>query len=695
MSESVAKKIEKLREEIRQHDYKYYVENSPVISDEAYDKLMRELIELEKSHPELVTPDSPTQRVGGEPACAAGGASRHLEGFKTVKHRVPMLSMDNTYSADELREFDARVKRFLKSDEVDYVVELKIDGVSVSLTYEDGLFVRGATRGDGENGDDVTANLKTIRAIPLGLRSLPEGQAERPRRELRSEGTKLPKLIEVRGEVYLDKENFIKINKEKETLEEPLFANPRNAAAGSLKLLDPKVVAQRRLSIFQWGAGAIEGVSFKTQYDILEFYKKSGLRVNPHVKRCDDIDEVIRYCDEFEPKRHKLEYAIDGMVVKVNSFTQQKALGATAKSPRWMIAYKYPAQKVTTKVKGIEVNVGRTGALTPVAILEPVFVSGSTVSRASLHNFDEMARKDIRIGDVVLIEKAGEIIPQVVEVLRDKRKGAEHKFPIPFKCPACGAKAIKSGDEVALRCENVFCPAQVKEGIRHFASRSAMDIENLGVAIIEQLVDKDLVKDYGDIYYLEYDDIVSLERMADKSARNLLEGIEKSKANAVYKLIYGLGIRHVGLHSAEVLAEALHSIDAIKNASEEELASISGIGDVAGGSIYKFFKSKETQRVLDKLKRAGLKMEEKKGARVRGQGTKLSGMAFVVTGSLQGYSRQEAHDLIRSKGGMVGEGVSKATDYLVVGESPGSKLDKAKKLGVKVIDETEFRRLTG
>lgn len=675
------KRIEKLREEIRKHDYKYYIENAPTISDEAYDKLMYELIELEKANPQLVTPDSPTQRVGGTPACGAG---RQLEGFKTVKHKAPMLSMDNTYSADELREFDARVKRFLKTDKVDYIVELKIDGVSVSLTYEDGILKRGATRGDGENGDDVTANLKTIRAIPLRLRS--------PRRGLQSEGAKLPKLIEVRGEVYLDKENFLKINKEKEALGEALFANPRNAAAGSLKLLDPRLVAQRHLSIFQWGMGHVEGALFKTQYEILEFYKKLGLRINPHVKRCADIDGVIKYCDEFEPKRHKLEYAIDGMVVKVNSLAQQKTLGTTAKSPRWMIAYKYPAEKVATKVKDIEVDVGRTGALTPVAIFEPVFVSGTTVSRASLHNFDEVERKDVRIGDTVLIEKAGEIIPQVVEVLKEKRKGTERKLALPSKCPACGARVEKTEGEVALRCGNVFCPAQVKEGIRHFASRAAMDIENLGVAIIDQLVEKGLVKDYADIYYLKYDDIVFLERMADKSARNLLDGIEKSKSQPLYKFIYGLGIRHIGVSSAEVLAQSFNSIDAIKKASLNELTSITGIGNVAGQSVYEFFRSKEAQHVLDKLKQADVKMEETKRPASKG---KFSGMTFVVTGTLKGYSRQEAHDVIRSKGGVVSESVSKGTTYLVVGESPGSKFEKAKKLGVRIIDEEEFRRLIG
>ncbi|MFH1406910.1 MAG: NAD-dependent DNA ligase LigA [Candidatus Omnitrophota bacterium] len=663
--EKIRQKIEKLRETIRHHDYKYYIEDAPAIADAEYDKLLRELVDLEKAHPEFVMLDSPSQRVGGTV----------LELFPTLKHKVPMLSMDNTYSAQELREFDARVKKFLSVQNVEYVVELKIDGVSVSLTYKDGLFVQGATRGDGFVGDDITSNLRTMRSIPLRLAA--------------EKNAGIPKLIEVRGEVYMTKKGFLELNKGRKKLEEPLFVNPRNAAAGSLKLLDPKIVAKRHLEVFLWGMGYSEGISFTTHYELLEYFKKLGIRTNPNIKKCRNIQEAIDYCDEWEPKREKLSYDIDGMVIKLNSLKDRQRLGATAKAPRWMIAYKFPARRVSTKLKDIIVQVGRTGTLTPVAELEPVFVSGSTVSRATLHNFEELERKDIRIGDTVLIEKAGEIIPQVVEVLKQKRTGKEKKFHTPKACPDCGTKVEKIPEEVAVRCPNIFCPAQAKEALRHFASRGAMDIEGMGEAIVDVLVDKKLVKDYAGIYTLKHRDIAALERMGTKSAQNLIDAIEKSKDRPLAKLIYAFGIRHVGSTSAEVLADNFNSIDEIKKASVEELSNMHGIGEIMGESIYEFFKKDRTLAVLEKLRKANVKLA---GVTPKVKG-KLSGLAFVITGTLENYTRLEAQDLLKSKGAKVSDSVSKNTDYVVAGADAGSKLEKARKLGIKAIGEKEFIKL--
>ncbi|MBU1147267.1 MAG: NAD-dependent DNA ligase LigA, partial [Candidatus Omnitrophica bacterium] len=538
MKKDIEQEIKKLRQIIDHHDRRYYVENKPEVSDQEYDRLMKELEKLEKAHPELVTPDSPTQRVSGE----------ILEGFETVEHRETMLSMDNTYSADEIREFDKRVKKNLEVDKLDYVVELKIDGVSVSLLYEKGRFVQGATRGDGFKGDAITVNLKTIRSLPLTLGnfvSCPKGQL-----------TKLPRpeLFEARGEVYMPRKSFERINKEKEKLDEDLFANPRNAAAGSLKLLDSSMVAKRHLSMWIYGVGYVEGAGFETQSEALSFLKEAGFSTNPYIKKCHTIEEVISYCDSWEKKKDSLDYDIDGMVIKVDSFLYQKALGQTSKSPRWMIAYKFPAERKETVLKDIVVQVGRTGTLTPVAMLKPVELSGSTVSRATLHNQDEIMRKDIRIGDHVIIEKAGEIIPQVVEAIKKKRTGREKKFSMPKKCPACSSKVESVEGEVALRCENLSCPAQLKERVKHFASRQAMDIEGMGEAIVNQLVDKKLIEDYGDIYSLKLDKVADLERMADKSASNLMNAIEKSKSNELNCLVFGLGIRHVGVRAAWILA---------------------------------------------------------------------------------------------------------------------------------------------
>jgi len=660
---SAKNKIEELKTTIRHHNRLYYVENSPEIGDHKYDVLLKELEKLEKEFPEFVTDDSPTQRVGGEPT----------KEFPSVKHLSPMLSMDNTYSSEELRDFDKRVKKNLKGEKFEYTVELKFDGVSLSLLYKNGKFIRGATRGDGVTGDDISNNLKTIRAIPLVL-----------------EGDDIPQELEVRGEAYMRRTDFVKMNKEKEKLEESPFANPRNAAAGSLKLQDPKIVAKRGLDIFIYGIGSYKGKDFKTHYELLKFLKKIGFKVNPNMKLCSNIEEVIAYCDKWEPKRDSLEYDTDGMVVKVNSLTQQKALGHTTKSPRWMIAYKFPASKAITKLKDIIVQVGRTGALTPVAILEPVQISGSVVSRATLHNMDEIERLDVKIGDTVFVEKSGEIIPKIDGVDKAKRTGKEKRFVMRDKCPACGAKTVKLPGEVAVRCDNVSCPAQLKMKIFHFAARGAMDIEGLGDKIVDQMVDKELLKDYSDIYYLKKDQIACLERMAEKSATNILEAIEKSKQNDLYRLIFGLGIRHVGVHAARLLVERFSSIDNIRSKSKEELENIQEIGPVMAESIYKFFKTKENLKVLEKLKEAGVKIAEKPAIKKE---TKFSGKTFVFTGVLSSLSREKAQEIIISLGGKASSSVSKNTDFVVCGKEPGSKFDKAKKLGVKIISEDEFKKM--
>ena len=662
----IKKRIEKLREEISRHNKKYYVENKPEISDREYDILLDELKKLEDVHPEFITPDSPTQKVGGEA----------LKEFKTVEHRVPMLSMDNTYSPEEIIEFDKRVRKNLEIDKLDYAVELKIDGVSVSLLYENGKFIRGATRGDGFKGDDVTLNLKTIESLPFKLNV--------------KRGMTAPELFEARGEVYLPRKVFLEINEEKEELGEELFANPRNAAAGSLKLLDSSMVAKRHLDMWIYGVGYVKGREFKTQSEALDFLKDAGFRVNPDIKKCDSIEKVIEYCNEWEERRHKLEYDIDGMVIKVDSFSYQKALGQTSKSPRWMIAYRFPAERKETILEDILVQVGRTGALTPVAVLKPIELAGSTVSRASLHNQDEIARKDIKIGDHVLVEKAGEIIPQVVEVIKKKRRGLEKEFLMPRKCPVCGSAVKRLKNEVAVRCENTSCPAQLKERIRHFASREAMDIEGMGDATIAQLVDNKIVKDYGDIYSLKHKEVADMERMADKSASNLISAIQKSKNNSLNRLVYGLGIRHVGVRSAWILASRFKSLDKLARSSIEELQRINEIGPVVADSISNFFRIDENKKVIEKLKHSGINMEEKDSGI---KGANLEGKTFVVTGALEGFSRQEIEELIRRSGGNASSNVSKNTDYVVAGKDPGSKFEKAKRLGVKIINENEFKKL--
>jgi len=666
--DGVKKEIEALRKKIAEHDDLYYLLNKPVISDQEYDGLYRRLKELEDAHPELIVPDSPTQRVGGHPA----------EGFAVVRHIVPMMSMENTYSAGELREFDERVRKNLKGEKYEYVVELKFDGVSISLLYENGRWVRGATRGDGTEGDDVSNNLKTIRSIPL---------------KFNENVKKVPARVELRGEVYMTKDVFESLNREKKKAGEEPFANPRNAAAGSLKLLDPRIVAKRRLNIFIWGLGYCEGIDFGKHTDLLEYLKEAGFRVNPHFELCKEIEDVIKFCDLWEGKRKKLEFEIDGMVVKVNDLKQAQILGSTSKSPRWAIAYKFPAEKALTEVENIIVQVGRTGTITPVAILKPVRLSGSTVSRATLHNFDEIERLDVRIGDKVYVEKSGEIIPKVLSVAKEKRTGKEKSFSSPKSCPACASRLHSAPDEVALRCENAGCPAQIKERILHFASRDAMDIEGMGAAITDQLVDRGLIKDYADIYYLKMDDIKKLDRMAEKSAANLLNAIEKSKSNGLNRLIYALGIRHVGEHSARILADHFCSIDKLSGADLDELTRIDEIGPVMAESINDFFSNKENLKILKRLSETNIEMS-RSGIEAK-KGGILEGKTVVITGTLKNYSRSRAEELVRRLGGNPSSSVSKNTYFVVAGEEPGSKIEKAKALGVKIIGEEEFRKMAG
>jgi DNA ligase (NAD+) len=666
MKKDAKKKIEELRKDINLHNKRYYVDTKPEISDQEYDRLMDELKKLEEDYPKLVTLDSPTQRVGGE----------IIKEFHTVGHKIPMLSIDNTYSPEEILKFDERVKKNLEVDKLDYVVELKIDGVSISLLYENGVFIQGATRGDGFKGDDVTVNLKTIKSLPLKLDF--------------KKGTSMPELFEARGEVYLPAKVFLEINEEKEALGEELFANPRNAAAGSLKLLDSSLVAERHLDLWIYGVGYIKGSEFKTQFEALNFLKDSGFRVNPNIKKCGSIKEVIEYCNGWQDKRHGLEYDIDGMVIKVDSFSYQKTLGQTSKSPRWMIAYKFPAERKETILEDIIVQVGRTGALTPVAVLKPIELAGTTVSRASLHNQDEIGRKGVKIGDHVLVEKAGEIIPQVVEVVKKKRNGSEKEFLMPKKCPVCGSVVKRLKNEVALRCENISCPAQLKERIRHFASREALDIEGMGDAIVAHLVDNKLIKDYGDIYVLKHEKVAALDRMADKSALNLINAIEKSRSNSLNRLVYGLGIRHVGVRSAWILASRFKSLDRLAKADIEELQTIDEIGPVMAESIFNFFRTDENKKIIEKLKHGGVNTQEKDVSSNLGN---IEGKTFVVTGSLENFSRHQIEELIRRSGGNASSSVSKNTDYLIAGKDPGSKFEKAKALGVKIINEKEFERL--
>lgn len=659
------KRIVKLREEIDEHDHRYYVEAQPTITDLEYDKLQRELKEIETQFPELITPDSPSQRVSGTP----------LKEFASVRHLQPMMSLDNTYNVDELREFDARVKKLLPNETTEYVLEPKVDGLAVNLRYENGALTVGATRGDGTTGDDITANLKTIKAIPLKIRS------------------GAPRLIEVRGEVYMTIEGFKKLNIEREKDGEPLFQNPRNSAAGSLKQLDPRVTAKRPLGAVFYAVGAVDGMVFAAHWEMLETLKKFGFPTPHYHWRCQGMDEVIARAEELQKLESKLPYEMDGAVVKVNSYDQWRRLGTTSKAPRYAIAYKYSHEQAETKLKDITIQVGRTGTLTPVAELEPVFLAGSTISRATLHNEEEIKRKDIRIGDTVIIEKAGEVIPAVVSVVKEKRPRGAKEFNfvehIAGKCPACGGPVKRDPEFVAWRCDNASCPAQLKRSLGHFAARHAMDIENMGEALVTQLVDKGLVKNIADVFSLTKEQLLTLERMGDKSAQNILDAIESSKTRDLWRLVHGLGIVHVGEGAAQKLADHFNDIDELAAASIEDLQKAEDVGPVMAESVFNFFRNEKNQAILKRLKDAGVKIKQTPKPKVAATGP-FADKTVVVTGTLSKFSRDEAKAELKKRGAKVTDSVSARTDYLIVGEDAGSKLDKAKKLGVKTLDENQF-----
>lgn len=668
--EQAKAEIERLKKEINHHNYLYYVLDNPSVTDAEYDRLLRKLEELEKKHPDLVTPDSPTQRIGVTP----------LTEFGTVAHRVPMLSLNNAFDASEAVEFDERIKRLLKlgpGEEIEYVAEPKMDGLAVELVYNEGVLVTGSTRGDGFIGEDVTLNLKTVRSIPLRL--IPQ-----------KHGVEVPPYIEVRGEVFLPLDSFKKLNREKEERGETLFANPRNAAAGSLRQLDPKITASRPLDIFCYGVGAVDGVDFDTHYETLQFIKSLGIKVNPHTKLIKGIQGVIEYHDEMETKREEFGYELDGIVIKVNSLDLQKQLGALTRSPRWALAFKFVPKQESTKVRDIFVGVGRTGALTPVAFLEPIKVGGVTIERATLHNLDEVERKDVRIGDTVIVQRAGDVIPEVFSVIKEKRPEGARKFQMPETCPECGSMVEKIG-AIHFCMGGLLCPAQLKETIRHFASKRAMDIEGLGAMHVDHFVDEGLIKDVSDIYILKEkrDRLITLGGWGEKSVDKLLKAIDKSRHTTLERFIYALGIRGVGEHMARVLAERFGSLDALMNATEEELIQTREIGPETSHSIVDFFKEEHNRTVIQKLLERGIEI---KALKRKGE---LSGKVFVFTGALKSFSRDEAKTLVEEKGGEAAAGVSKKVDYVVAGEEAGSKLDKARELGLKIIDEEEFKRMVG
>ncbi len=654
------KKIKDLREKIRYHEHRYYVMDDPEISDAEFDQLMNELLELEEEFPQLVRPDSPTQRVGGEP----------LDSFEKVEHSSEMLSLGNAFDEGELRNFTDRIYRRLSSlKEIEFIVEHKIDGLSAILRYENGSFVLGATRGNGSIGENVSSNLKTIPAIPLKLSQDID--------------------IEIRGEVFIARDDFRKMNQRRiENGREP-FANPRNAAAGSVRQLDPAVAASRPLSFLPYTVVNYGQLDLNNHLEALDLLYELGFKVNWY-KKAKNIDEVIQVCHEWEDKREKVPYEIDGMVVKVNDYSLREKLGNTAKSPRWAVAYKFPAQQKITKVEDIEISVGRTGALTPTAVLEPVEVDGSTVSRATLHNEDELSKKDVRIGDQVLVQKAGDIIPEIVKVIKNKRNGEEKRFEMPDRCPVCGGKAIREEGEAIIRCTNKACPAQRRESILHFVSRDAMNIEGVGPSLIDQLLENDLITDYADLFFLNKKDLLPLDRIAEKSAENIINAIKDSKDRQLYRVIYAIGIRHVGQGAARILSEHYSSIEELAQAREGELEQIDEIGPKIAKSIVNFFEEEHNQDIINKLKKAGIKLEQfKKEERE----DILDGLRFVFTGALKDYTRQEASELVENAGGRVTSSVSGQTDYIVAGENPGSKLQRGQKLGVTILDEEKFKKL--
>jgi DNA ligase (NAD+) len=660
---SAARQVAALRSEIEEHNRRYYEEDAPVILDRDYDQLYRELLDLEARYPALATPDSPTRRVGGRP----------LKAFRQVTHRAPMLSLDNTYSEEEVGAFYRRIERLLPNEKIPVMVEPKVDGVAVSLLYEDGRLQYAATRGDGTTGDDITQNIRTIRSVPQRLK----GNA--------------PRLFEVRGEVFMTKDGFAKLNAERSEAGLPVFANPRNSAAGSLKQLDPAITAQRPLGVIFYGTGEVEGAELTHHANLFPLLKKFGLPCSELWWTADSLEEILNAIHELDKVRHDFVYETDGAVVKVDSFRQRDSLGMTAKSPRWAMAFKYESERVQTKLLDILIQVGRTGVLTPVASLEPVIVSGSRVARATLHNDEEVERKGIRIGDTVVIEKAGEVIPAVVSVRTDLRDGSEKKFRMPPKCPVCGSKVVKDEGQVAVRCVNAQCPAQLKRRIEHFAGRGAMDIEGLGGAMVEQLVDRGLVREVSDIYSLTNAELTELERMAEKSVAKLLAAIERSKKQPLWRLIFGFGILHVGVSAARALADHFPDLAALMAASAEELERIPDVGEVVGASIAQFFTEPGNRAMIEKLRAAGLRLTSEPKSAPAG-GSKINGTTWVITGTLSQPRGEIAEEIVR-QGGKVSGSVSKKTSFVLAGEEAGSKLEKARKLGLRVVSEAEFRKM--
>ncbi|MHB0935597.1 MAG: NAD-dependent DNA ligase LigA [Armatimonadota bacterium] len=661
----VARRIRKLREELERHNYLYYVLDAPEISDAEYDRLFRELQALEREHPELITPDSPTQRVGAAPAAA----------FGSVRHRTPMLSLDNAFGHEEFLEFDRRVKRGLGLEAdaaVDYVCELKIDGLAMSLTYIDGVLATAATRGNGVEGEEITGNIRTIKAVPLRLRP----------------GHNYSGVIEVRGEVYLSREEFDRINAEREERDEPRFANPRNAAAGSVRQLDPRVTASRKLSIFCYALGETGDLTFDTHCDLLFFLRDAGFPVNQNFELVHGAEAVLAFCDRWETERHKLSYDTDGVVIKVNSLDAQDSLGFVSRSPRWAIAYKYAPEQAETVINDIIVQVGRTGALTPVALMDPVLLAGSVVARATLHNEDEIRRKDVRTGDRVIIQKAGEVIPEVVRVLTEARDGDEREFEMPTHCPVCGSEVVKPEGEAVARCSGIACPAQIKQHIRHYVSRGALDIQGIGPALIDQLVEAGLVRDPADLYDLTTEQLEGLERMGKKSAENVVRAIQAAKEPTLARLIFGFGIRYVGETVAELLAAHFGSLEKLAEAPLETLLAIPGIGPQIANSVFIFFRQEQTRVLLEKLRAAGVRPQTVLPA---GEGP-FSGKTFVFTGTLS-VPREDAEAEVKALGGKATSSVSKSTDYVVIGEKAGSKADKARALDVRILAEEEFNDL--
>ncbi len=673
MSESVAERIARLRELINYHNYRYYVLDDPEISDAEYDALVRELRRLEEEHPELITPDSPTQRVGGEP----------LDRFEKVEHPVPMLSLSNAFGPDELRAWRDRALRLLPpemADRLAYVVEPKIDGLTVVLHYQDGLFVLGATRGDGYVGEDITANLRTVPAVPLRIPVVKDGPP--------------PRRLVVRGEAYMPRDAFERMNAELAARGERTFANPRNAAAGSLRQLDPRIAASRPLSLWAYQVIIVEGGETpRCQWEALGYLRRLGFPVDPHARRFDDFEAVVQHCVEWESRRHELNYDIDGLVVKIDDFEIQARLGAVGNAPRWAIAYKFPAEEAITRLLDIRVNVGRTGTLNPYAILEPVRVGGVTVRNATLHNEDYIREKDIRIGDMVVVKRAGEVIPQVVRPVVELRTGEEREWHMPDRCPACGEPVVRPEGEVAYYCVNAACPAQLVRLVEHFVSRGAMDIEGMGSKQAELFVKKGLIRDVADIFYLKPEQLLEMEGYKEKRVQNLMRAIEAAKNRPLARLITALGIKFVGSTVAEILAQHYHSIDALMRASEEELTQIEGIGPKIAKSIVDWFSRESNRRVIEKLRAAGVRMADEVPEAPEEGARPLEGKTFVITGTLPTMSRQEATEFIVRHGGRVTNSVSRRTDYLVVGASPGSKLQRAQELGVPIIDEAGLLKL--